>query len=84
MSLSGPGRVKTFFLPQKLHATVRDPRRRDRVSIFLLYRVFGVGLGIEHVDSAPLEGGARSGAGQDRFGGWTSRDKRPLSRALPQ
>lgn len=32
----GPGRVKTFFLPQKLHATGRDPRRRDRLSIFLL------------------------------------------------
>ena len=31
-----PGRVKTFFLPQKLHATGRDPRRRDRLSIFLL------------------------------------------------
>src|SRR4029077_16237028 len=29
-------RVKTFFLPQKLHATGRDPRRRDRLSIFLL------------------------------------------------
>ena len=34
-----PGRVETFFLPQKLHATGRDPRRRDRLSIFLLYRV---------------------------------------------
>ena len=34
-----PGRVETFFLPQKLHTTGRDPRRRDRLSIFLLYRV---------------------------------------------
>src|SRR5258707_3331028 len=36
MSVQGPGRVKTFFLPQKLH----DPRGRDRLSIFLLYRVW--------------------------------------------
>src|SRR5260370_37767370 len=35
-----PGRVKTFFLPKKLHATGRDPRRRDRLSIFLVYRVW--------------------------------------------
>ena len=35
-----PGRAKTFFLPQKLHATGRDPRRRDRLSIFLRYRVW--------------------------------------------
>jgi hypothetical protein len=34
-----PGRVKTFFLPQKLHAAGRNPRRRDRLSLFLLYRV---------------------------------------------
>jgi hypothetical protein len=39
MSALGPGRVKTFFLPQKLHAAGRNPRRRDRLSLFLLYRV---------------------------------------------
>jgi hypothetical protein len=39
MSGVGPGRVKTFFLPQKLHAAGRNPRRRDRLSLFLLYRV---------------------------------------------
>jgi hypothetical protein len=33
-----PGCVKTFFLPQKLHATGDDPRRHDGLSIFLLYR----------------------------------------------
>ena len=27
---------KRFSSPQKLHATGRDPRRRDRLSIFLL------------------------------------------------
>jgi hypothetical protein len=27
-----PGRVRTFFLPQKLHAAGRNPRRRDRLS----------------------------------------------------
>jgi hypothetical protein len=33
VSAEGPGRVKTFFLPQKLHATGRDPRRRiDRAN----------------------------------------------------
>src|SRR5882672_7609800 len=31
--------VKTFFLPQKLHATGDDPRRHDGLRIFLLYRV---------------------------------------------
>jgi hypothetical protein len=31
--------VKTFLLPQKLHATGGDPRRHDGLSIFLLYRV---------------------------------------------
>ena len=40
MSELGPGRVKTFFLPQKLQAAGRDPRGRDRLSIFLLYRVW--------------------------------------------
>jgi hypothetical protein len=40
MSALGPGRVKTFFLPQKLQAAGRDPRGRDRLSIFLLYRVW--------------------------------------------
>src|SRR5258708_26661577 len=40
MSFSGfdPGRVKTFFLPQKLQAAGRDPRGRVCLSIFLLYR----------------------------------------------
>src|SRR6266404_10005975 len=33
------GCVKTFFLPQKLHATRDDPLRHDGLSIFLLYRV---------------------------------------------
>jgi hypothetical protein len=33
-----PDCVKTFFLPQKLHATEDDPRRHDGLSIFLLYR----------------------------------------------
>ena len=36
----GPGCVKTFFRPQKLHATGDDPRRHDGLSIFLLYRVW--------------------------------------------
>jgi hypothetical protein len=36
----GPGRVKTFFLPQKLRAAGRNPRRRDHLSIFCLYRVW--------------------------------------------
>src|SRR5260370_26147949 len=39
MSLLGPGCAKTFFLPQKLHATGDDPHRYDGLSIFLLYRV---------------------------------------------
>jgi len=42
VSISGfdPGRVETFFVPQKLHATGRDGPRRDRLSLFLLYRVW--------------------------------------------
>src|ERR1035441_2601416 len=32
-----PGRVETFFVPQKLQATGRDGPRRDRLSLFLLY-----------------------------------------------
>jgi hypothetical protein len=32
-----PGRVKTFFILQKLHAAGRDPRRRDHLSIFWLF-----------------------------------------------
>jgi len=42
MSISSfdPGRVETFFVPQKLHATGRDGPRRDRLSLFLLYRVW--------------------------------------------
>ncbi|MEH2476800.1 hypothetical protein V1282_000157 [Nitrobacteraceae bacterium AZCC 2146] len=35
----GAGCVKTFFLPQKLHATGDYPRRHDGLSIFLLGRV---------------------------------------------
>src|SRR6266480_10360 len=35
----GPDCVKTFFLPQKQHATGDDPRRHDGLSIFLLDRV---------------------------------------------
>ena len=35
-----PGCVKTFFRPQKLHATGDDLRRHDGLSIFLLYRVW--------------------------------------------
>jgi hypothetical protein len=35
----GPSRVKTFFILQKLHAAGRNRRRRDRLSLFLLYRV---------------------------------------------
>ena len=38
-SVDDPGCVKTFFLPQKLHATGDDPHRNDGLSIFLLYRV---------------------------------------------
>jgi hypothetical protein len=34
------GRVETFFDPQKLHATGRNGPRRDRLSLFLLYRVW--------------------------------------------
>ena len=34
-----PGRVETFFDPQKLQVTGRDGPRRDRLSLFLLYRV---------------------------------------------
>src|ERR1700716_3605526 len=33
------GCVKTFFLPQKLHATGNYPRRHDGLSIFLPCRV---------------------------------------------
>jgi hypothetical protein len=40
MSASGPGRVETFFFSQELHATGRDGPRRDRLSLFLLYRVW--------------------------------------------
>ena len=29
-----PGRAKTFFLPEKLHATGGGPRRHDRLSMF--------------------------------------------------
>src|SRR5258705_13122830 len=35
-----PGRVETFFVSQKLHATGRHGPRRDRLSLFLLYRVW--------------------------------------------
>src|SRR5882757_8642858 len=35
-----PGRVKTFFIFQELHAAWRDPRRRDHLRIFWLYRVW--------------------------------------------
>ena len=35
-----PGRAKTVFLPEKLHATGGGPRRHDRLSIFLLLRVW--------------------------------------------
>jgi len=35
-----PGRVETFFVPQKLQATGRDGPRRDRLSLFLVYRVW--------------------------------------------
>src|SRR6266404_8449505 len=38
-SVDDPGRVETFFVPQKLHAG-RDGPRRDRLSVFLLYRVW--------------------------------------------
>jgi hypothetical protein len=40
MSVNDPGCVKTFFRPQKLHATGDDPRRHDGLSVFLLYRVW--------------------------------------------
>jgi len=40
MSAKGPGRVKTFSIFQKLHAAGRDPRRRDHLSIFWLYRIW--------------------------------------------
>jgi len=40
MSASGPARVETFFVSQKLHTTGRDEPRRDRLSLFLLYRVW--------------------------------------------
>jgi hypothetical protein len=40
MSQMGPGRVKTFFVLQELHAAGRDPRRRDHLSIFWLYRLW--------------------------------------------
>ena len=42
LSFSGfdPGRVETFFVPQKLRATGRDGPRRVRLSLFLLYRVW--------------------------------------------
>jgi hypothetical protein len=33
------GSVKTFSIFQELHAAWRDPRRRDHLSIFWLYRV---------------------------------------------
>jgi hypothetical protein len=40
ISVSDPGRVKTFSIFQELHAAGRDPRRRDHLSIFWLYRVW--------------------------------------------
>jgi hypothetical protein len=39
MSQMGPDCVKTFFLPQKPHATGDDAHRHDGLSIFLLYRI---------------------------------------------
>src|SRR3954454_16049962 len=40
MSIIYSGRVETFFVAQKLHVTGRDgASRRDRLSLFLLYRV---------------------------------------------
>src|SRR6478752_5477354 len=40
LTLPEPGRVETFFVSQKLHVTGRDgASRRDRLSLFLLYRV---------------------------------------------
>ena len=39
-SASDPARVETFFVSQKLHTTGRDEPRRDRLSLFLLYRVW--------------------------------------------
>src|SRR6267378_6371713 len=39
-SVLDPGRVETFFVSQELHATGRDGPRRDRLSLFLLYRVW--------------------------------------------
>src|SRR6267378_414743 len=40
ISVFDPGRVKTFSIFQKLHTAGRDPRRRDHLSIFLLYRAW--------------------------------------------
>src|SRR5260221_1009199 len=34
----GPGRVKTFFIFQELHATGRDPRRRGHTRAVTVYR----------------------------------------------
>ena len=39
-SVDDPARVETFFVSQKLHTTGRDEPRRDRLSLFLLYRVW--------------------------------------------
>jgi hypothetical protein len=39
-SVFDPARVETFFVSQKLHTTGRDEPRRDRLSLFLLYRVW--------------------------------------------
>ena len=39
MFANDPGRVKTFFLPQELHATGDDPHQHDGLNIIFLYRV---------------------------------------------
>ena len=55
MSTYGTDRVKTFFLPQKLHATGDDPRRHDGLTIFLLVES-GVNPGASSATLSDLNG----------------------------
>jgi hypothetical protein len=55
MSALGPGCVKTFFRPQKLHATGDDPRRHDGLTIFLLIES-GVNPGASSATLSDLNG----------------------------
>jgi hypothetical protein len=57
----------TFFPPPELHATGGDPRRHDRLSIFLLIES-GVNLGATsgHAERPERSHGARNSTGSSR------------------